>query len=138
MEYGRRVGQKEMSFEDQLKDSEVRIRVGQFLKEHRKRKRLTTREVGEYVGVSSNYISVVERGLRWASDGLFSELAKLYGIDEEELFTMAGRVSPKVQEFVAQEKELQKIIRELYEMDLEEDQKAELYEKFRKTMEEMK
>ena len=56
------------------------------LKEYRLKKQLTQIEVAENIGVSVDYISMLERGLRTPGFALSKKLAEFYGTTIEDLF----------------------------------------------------
>lgn len=66
--------------------------LGDRLKKARKRSGLTLNQVGDFLGVSSAYISMIESGIRELSSLRLASLAELYGqsplsfIDEESEF----------------------------------------------------
>lgn len=134
MEYGK----KDLTPEEKLMEHKIRVRLGEYLKQLRKKKNLTTRGVGELLGISSNYVSEIERGMKSPSDKLLRELANLYGVDEDELFALAERVSLRVQEFIMQEKDFQLLIGDIAKANLDPNKKQLLLERFRRAFEEIK
>ena len=55
------------------------------VREMRKLRDMTQKELGEEAGVSGDMISKVERGERWLHDDLADNLAEVFGIDPLEL-----------------------------------------------------
>ena len=65
-----------------------------LLKQQRLRIPLTLRELTESSGVSSSHLGRVERGERFPSASILRRIAKPLGFEEDELFTLAGYLSP--------------------------------------------
>ena len=68
--------------------------LGLLLKQQRLRIPLTLRELTEASGVSSSHLGRVERGERFPSASILRRIAKPLGFEEDELFTLAGYLSP--------------------------------------------
>jgi len=68
--------------------------LGLLLKQQRLRIPLTLRELTESSGVSSSHLGRVERGERFPSASILRRIAKPLGFEEDELFTLAGYLSP--------------------------------------------
>ena len=68
--------------------------LGLLLKQQRLRIPLTLRELTELSGVSSSHLGRIERGERFPSASILRRIAKPLGFEEEELFTLAGYLSP--------------------------------------------
>lgn len=67
---------------------------GQYLKEVRKRRKLTIRQLDTYSGVSHSYISQMERGERGVpSPEILRKLSKPLGVEYEELMERAGYIT---------------------------------------------
>ena len=68
--------------------------LGDYLREQRTQSRLSLRQLAEQVGVSNQYLSQIERGLRRPSAEVLQQLAKALRISAEQLYIRAGIVSP--------------------------------------------
>jgi len=68
--------------------------LGVLLKQQRLRIPLTLRELTDLSGVSSSHIGRIERGERFPSASILRRIAKPLGFEEDELFTLAGYLSP--------------------------------------------
>jgi transcriptional regulator with XRE-family HTH domain len=55
---------------------------------------LTLQELAATSGVSSSHLGRIERGERFPSAHILRRIAKPLGFDEDELFTLAGFLSP--------------------------------------------
>ena len=64
--------------------------IGQYLKELRETKGLSTREVYNLVDVSNSYLSLVENGHRRPSAIVLKKLASVYNVDYLDLYVKAG------------------------------------------------
>lgn len=69
--------------------------LGEILKERRKSKKLTLKQVADLSGVSMSHLARIERGERFPSGRILRKLAKAepLGFTEVELFRQAGYLS---------------------------------------------
>ena len=82
---------KYINSKDVRKDkSEVRRSIGQVLKQHRTRCKITQEFVAETIGVSRQAVSKWESGTSDPSTSNLLALAKLYGIPADELLKEIG------------------------------------------------
>lgn len=93
------------------KKSEL-VRLGGKLKELRKIRELSLKEVGNAVNISHNFLSEVENGKKEPSMETLRELAKFFKIDEDEFFRILHKVPLRVQELIEEDIELQKLLSE--------------------------
>ena len=56
---------------------------------------MTLQELASETGVSSSHLGRIERGERFPSARILRKIAKPLGFDEDELFTLAGFLSPQ-------------------------------------------
>jgi transcriptional regulator with XRE-family HTH domain len=64
--------------------------LGHYLRELRRRKRISLRQVQQETGASGSYLSQVEQGKRHPSGDLLRKIAPTYGASVKDLLTMAG------------------------------------------------
>jgi len=69
--------------------------LGKILKQQRITVSLTLQELAAESGVSSSHLGRIERGERFPSARILRKIAKPLGFDEDELFTLAGFLSPQ-------------------------------------------
>jgi transcriptional regulator with XRE-family HTH domain len=69
--------------------------LGRILKQQRISVPLTLQELANTSGVSSSHLGRIERGERFPSAHILRKIAKPLGFDEDELFTLAGFLSPQ-------------------------------------------
>jgi len=69
--------------------------LGRIIKEQRIRVPLTLRELADMSGTSPSHLGRIERGERNPSAHVLRKIAKPLGFDEDELFTLAGLLSPQ-------------------------------------------
>jgi transcriptional regulator with XRE-family HTH domain len=69
--------------------------LGRILKQQRIAVPLTLQELAAVSGVSSSHLGRIERGERFPSARILRKIAKPLGFDEDELFTLAGFLSPQ-------------------------------------------
>ena len=68
--------------------------LGKIIKQQRITVPLTLQELAAESGVSSSHLGRIERGERFPSARILRKIAKPLGFDEDELFTLAGFLSP--------------------------------------------
>ena len=66
--------------------------VGSFLRNERSRTGLSLFKVAKQVGITGNYLSLIERGIQTPSNAVLVALGNFYNLDLEGLFNMYGRV----------------------------------------------
>jgi transcriptional regulator with XRE-family HTH domain len=69
--------------------------LGKIIKQQRVKVPLTLQELAGESGVSSSHLGRIERGERFPSARILRRIAKPLGFDEDELFTLAGFLSPQ-------------------------------------------
>jgi transcriptional regulator with XRE-family HTH domain len=69
--------------------------LGKILKQQRITIPLTLQELAAASGVSSSHLGRIERSERFPSARILRKIAKPLGFDEDELFTLAGFLSPQ-------------------------------------------
>lgn len=99
------------------------------LKNIRIMKDMKLTDVAEKLGVTSMFISEIERGKKQPNDNTTRELAKVYGIDERLAFSFIGRVSEEMKEVIVEEKPLFNLVYELSTATLDECIKSDIMNK---------
>lgn len=69
--------------------------LGTILKRQRVSIPLTLRELATTSGISASHLGRIERGERFPSAHILRKIAKPLGFEEDELFTLAGYLSPQ-------------------------------------------
>ena len=69
--------------------------LGLILRQQRVTVPLTLQELADRSGVSPSHLGRIERGERFPSAAILRKLAKPLGFEEDELFTLAGYLSPQ-------------------------------------------
>ena len=69
--------------------------LGRILRQQRIAIPLTLQELATLSGVSSSHLGRIERGERFPSARILRKIAKPLSFDENELFTLAGFLSPQ-------------------------------------------
>ncbi|HZJ26161.1 MAG TPA: helix-turn-helix transcriptional regulator [Acidimicrobiia bacterium] len=70
---------------------EARLRdLGSFIRDQRRRDRLSLRKLSELAGISNPYLSQIERGLRKPSAEILQAIARGLQISAETLYVRAG------------------------------------------------
>lgn len=83
--------------------SRVNNDLGRIIKQQRITIPLTLQELAATSSVSSSHLGRIERGERFPSAHILRRIARPLGFDEDELFTLAGFLSPQTSG-VAEEK----------------------------------
>jgi transcriptional regulator with XRE-family HTH domain len=73
---------------------EYRCNIGQIIKQQRQAANLTLNELAASSGVSPSHLGRIEKGERFPSAFILQRIAKPLGFNENEMFTMAGYLSP--------------------------------------------
>lgn len=133
MDYGEKVGKKELTEEQLQKEIQNRIRLGKVIRQARKAKQLTTIQLGELVNVSGNYIALVERGEKNPSDGFIREVSNVLDLDENELFAIVQRVPLSVIELIENNQGLQILLSDISKANLNNEDKEELIKLLQQT-----
>jgi transcriptional regulator with XRE-family HTH domain len=68
--------------------------LGEILKRRRQMMSLTLRKLAEASGISPSYLGRLESGERFPSASVLKKIAPPLGLEEAELFSMAGYLSP--------------------------------------------
>ena len=76
-------------------DSSGKINLGEVIKQQRVMMSLTLQELASKAGVSSSHLGRIERGERFPSAHVLRKIAKPLGFEENELFALAGYLSPR-------------------------------------------
>jgi transcriptional regulator with XRE-family HTH domain len=74
--------------------NDYRKNLGKILKQKRQSVNLTLHELSSSSGVSPSHLGRIEKGERYPSADILQRIAKPLGFGEEELFTLAGYLSP--------------------------------------------
>lgn len=103
---------------------------GLRIRELRKRKRLSQRDLAEKVGIDFTYLSKIENNkVPPPSDEVIRKLARELEADPEELLTLAGKVSQKeIRKAVAQDPRVSILFRKLQSRELTDEQLTEMLE----------
>lgn len=127
----RKVKTMEMPKKAAFKRHKPRLsRFGSYLYGLRVQSRISLLQLAARLGVNHTYISHVERGLREPDDDFVLNLARLYELDENELFEMIGRVPLVVRQEVEQNLVLQTTLKEIINSPFSQQKKQELYQEF--------
>ncbi len=76
-------------------DSNQEHHLGRIIKQQRISLQLTLQEVAAKSGVSPSHLGRIERGERFPSARILHKIAQPLGFEENELFTLAGFLSPE-------------------------------------------
>ena len=76
-------------------DSGYENHLGKIIKQQRISLPLTLQELAAKSGVSASHLGRIERGERFPSAHILQRIAKPLAFEEDELFTLAGYLSPQ-------------------------------------------
>lgn len=97
-----------------MSKSEMWERAGAKLRELRKEKGLSVHKTGRQLGVSGNYISLLERGKTAPTEALLIALAEFYEVDRQKLFDMYEKIdSDQVKNIIALPASIRKTINQM-------------------------
>lgn len=111
------------------------IELGNTLRERRKALDLTMKQISEFVGVSENYISEIEKGTKGKipSDYVIRDIAKAYKIDEKEIFEGFGKVPLSIREELTRHEGLMDTLYKIKKNKrLNDDDRNNLYDEIQK------
>jgi transcriptional regulator with XRE-family HTH domain len=75
---------------------EQRLRdLGSFIRDQRRKARLSLRSLSDRAGISNPYLSQIERGLRKPSAEILQQIAKALSVSAETLYVQAGILEPR-------------------------------------------
>jgi len=77
--------------------------LGKIIKQQRIKVPLTLQELAAESGVSSSHLGRIERNERFPSARILRKIAKPLGFNEDDLFTLAGFLSPQTHDGVEEE-----------------------------------
>jgi transcriptional regulator with XRE-family HTH domain len=77
-------------------NNDYRKNLGKIIKQQRQAAGLTLHQVSAASGVSPSHLGRIEKGERFPSAAILQRLAKPLGYNEDELFTLAGYLSPRL------------------------------------------
>jgi transcriptional regulator with XRE-family HTH domain len=75
--------------------SDNRTNLGKIIKQQRVMVPLTLKELATMADMSPSHLGRIERGERFPSARILRKIAKPLGFEEDELFTLAGYLSPQ-------------------------------------------
>lgn len=76
--------------------NDYRKNLGKILKQQRHSVNLTLHELSAASGVSPSHLGRIEKGERFPSADILQRIARPLGFSEEEVFTLAGYLSPHI------------------------------------------
>ena len=78
-----------------MRDNSRNDSLGKIIKQQRMTLPLTLQQLAAMSGVSSSHLGRIERGERFPSASILRKIAQPLGFEENELFTLAGYLSPQ-------------------------------------------
>lgn len=112
------------TFDNLFMEGDLMTIFGKQLKELRKIKHITQRELANKIDVDFSYISKIETGaLDPPSEELIIKIAKVLGVDSEELILSAKKVPSNFKELIIEEDIASLFLREIPNMSLEKKEK---------------
>ncbi|UJF36603.1 helix-turn-helix domain-containing protein [Paenibacillus hexagrammi] len=76
----------------------------------RKSHSMTLQVVADQIGISKNYLSEIENGKKGPNDEIIASLARIYGLNEEELFEKYGKISLGARKYLEGDPKMQKAL----------------------------
>ena len=69
--------------------------IGRILRQYRASLPITLKDLSSRSGVSPSHLGRIEKGERFPSAAILKKIARPLGLEESELFTLAGYMSPQ-------------------------------------------
>lgn len=117
---------------DHVSDDQNKIQFGKLVSSKRKQKRMSLKTVAKHCGVTLNFISLIERGIKSPSDKVIVKLSEILDIDEYILFQALDRIPPSVKSNVAlllyKHEGLKELLGELSDKVADESMRNDLYD----------
>ena len=76
-------------------DNDQKSHLGGIIKQQRVALSLTLQDISTKSGVSASHLGRIERGERFPSAHILQRISKPLGFEEDEIFTLAGYLSPQ-------------------------------------------
>jgi transcriptional regulator with XRE-family HTH domain len=91
----------------------MEMTIGKQLKKKRRQLGLTLEEVANAIGISANYVSLIERDKHVPNDEIITKLAELYKMDLDTLFKAFGKIPTPIVDELINNESLRKILLEI-------------------------
>jgi transcriptional regulator with XRE-family HTH domain len=78
----------------------IRILLSSNLKKLRKRRDLSQAELAKMANVSTNFVSEIERSIKWPYPKTLQNLAEALGVEVFEFFKPADSENPNIEEYI--------------------------------------
>lgn len=103
--------------------------LGGIIKEERKSKKITQRELAVLIGVDFSYISKIENGnSQTPSKEVLTKIANTLEIDQELLFIKGGQVPEDIKEIIFNKPGIVKFLRGIKDKEISKDQWEGIYD----------
>ncbi|MCA1025026.1 helix-turn-helix domain-containing protein [Cytobacillus kochii] len=102
---------------------------GSFIRKLRLARGWTLLDCANRVGISTNYVSQLERGVRDPTESLIVKFATEYKIDEGILFRKASMISPDVRNVILRNDSLQKALSYIHKNNLSQKKEREIMDR---------
>ncbi|MBC9786439.1 helix-turn-helix transcriptional regulator [Heliobacterium chlorum] len=103
--------------------------TGEYLRDLRLKKGITLAQLSDNVGVSINFLSELERGLKPPSDKLIEALSKFYQVESSEIYNRLGKIPESATDELEKNPQLNKMLSEINQnKKLTPKKKLELYQ----------
>ena len=98
---------------------------GEYLRQLRKDKRITQRELADKINVDFSYISKIETGaLQPPSEDIIIRIANILEVDVEQMIILAKKIPTSYKEFIVEDELAELFLRKVPEMS--EEKKAKI------------
>jgi transcriptional regulator with XRE-family HTH domain len=109
------------------------LTFGSSVRELRKRKGMSLRELAKESDIDFTYLSKLESGkFPPPSEGVIHKLAEILGADPDELLTLAKKIDSSIQDYVVSSPETVKLLRALKDKEI--DKADEYLQNIRESM----
>lgn len=98
---------------------------GEYLRQLRKDKHITQRELANKIDVDFTYISKIETGaLQPPSEEIIIKIANVLGVDAEQMIILAKKIPSSYKEFIVEDELAELFLREVPKMSEERKEKV--------------
>lgn len=113
-------------------EEEMKITFGQTLKEIRRSKNVSQRELADKVGVDFSYISKLENDrMPPPAAETIIKLAEVLDVPAEVLLANSGKVSSELKDVISSSPEVMRFLNEVKDMNLSNDEWKSLYKQLK-------
>lgn len=121
-----------VKFPKESAEYELRLSAGRYLMDIRTGLNKTITSAAKSIGISTAYLSEIEKGLKVPSDILIRAISEFYNIDEDTLFRKFDKIPLFAREEFKKQGNLQSVLSDISRKNIPETHKQRLYDSITK------